>query len=229
MSIRNAAGVRSFAAGLLERRDDYGVALVLVIATIIGLAAAGSLTPDREFVAVLGAATVLFVVHTSGLGPRAVALAGAFLAVVGGSFVATALGASGRGSDVTTACVGLVLTASMVLAIGLRIVRSRVVTFRLLLGGLCIYLLIGLAFAYGYLALESVEAVPSFAQAIVATAADYVYFSFVALTTLGFGDLTAGTPVGRALVVLEAVTGQAYLISAVAILVARASRMSDRR
>ena len=46
---------------------------------------------------------------------------------------------------------------------------------------------------------------------------DYVYFSFVTLTTLGYGDITPLTPVAQTLAWLEAVVGQLYL----AILVAR--------
>ncbi|MCW3480411.1 potassium channel family protein [Neisseriaceae bacterium JH1-16] len=43
------------------------------------------------------------------------------------------------------------------------------------------------------------------------------YFSFISLTTLGFGDVVAGTRAARGLVMFEAVSGQLYL----AVLVAR--------
>ena len=49
---------------------------------------------------------------------------------------------------------------------------------------------------------------------------DFLYFSFVVLTTLGFGDLTPGTPIGKVLVSMEALIGQVFLVTIVASLVA---------
>jgi len=51
------------------------------------------------------------------------------------------------------------------------------------------------------------------------TAADYVYFSFVTLATLGYGDLVPRTTLGRMLAVTEALVGQLYLVTVVALLV----------
>jgi voltage-gated potassium channel len=45
------------------------------------------------------------------------------------------------------------------------------------------------------------------------------YFSFVTLTTLGFGDITPKTPLTQSLVILEAIIGQVYLIIQVSWLV----------
>jgi uncharacterized membrane protein len=53
---------------------------------------------------------------------------------------------------------------------------------------------------------------------------DFVYFSFVTMTTLGFGDISPNLPVARFLVYLEAIVGQFYLAILVASLVG--SRMS---
>ena len=52
-----------------------------------------------------------------------------------------------------------------------------------------------------------------------ATVADYLYFSFVTQTTVGYGDLTAAGGFGRALAVLEALIGQLYLVTVIALLV----------
>ena len=50
-------------------------------------------------------------------------------------------------------------------------------------------------------------------------AIDYLYFSFVTITTIGYGDFTAASSVGRMTAVLEAVFGQLYLITVVALVV----------
>ena len=51
-----------------------------------------------------------------------------------------------------------------------------------------------------------------------------MYFSYVTLTTVGFGDLTASTSAGRMIAVSEALSGQLYLVSAVALLVGNIGR-----
>ena len=51
-----------------------------------------------------------------------------------------------------------------------------------------------------------------------------VYFSFVTLTTVGYGDLTASNSVGRAFAVQEALFGQIYLVTVVALLVSNLGR-----
>ena len=56
-----------------------------------------------------------------------------------------------------------------------------------------------------------------------ATTPDFLYFSYVTQTTVGYGDFTARGDLGRALAVLEAVSGQLYLVTVIAVLVSRMS------
>jgi hypothetical protein len=58
-----------------------------------------------------------------------------------------------------------------------------------------------------------------------ATLTSYLYFSFVTLTTTGYGDISPVHPAVRNLAVLEAITGQMYI----AILIARLVSTSDSR
>ncbi len=46
-----------------------------------------------------------------------------------------------------------------------------------------------------------------------------MYFSLSVLTTTGFGDFTAGQPVGRALAVLEMLVGQLYLVTVIGLMI----------
>jgi voltage-gated potassium channel Kch len=66
--------------------------------------------------------------------------------------------------------------------------------------------------------ISGVTGQPFFVQTSTPAAIDYVYFSYVTLTTVGYGDFTASTSVGRMIAVSEALTGQLYLVSAVALL-----------
>src|SRR5205085_3041411 len=82
----------------------------------------------------------------------------------------------------------------------------------------CIYLLAGIFFSYIYRVVDLLEG-QFFAQKANAPAVDFIYFSFTTLTTTGYGDFTAGTSLGRMLAISEALVGQIYLVSVVALLV----------
>ncbi len=95
----------------------------------------------------------------------------------------------------------------------------------------CAYLLIGYSFASLYLLVDRATADSFLLSGEALTPESSIYFSFVTLTTLGFGDLTPAPSSGRTLVTLEAMLGQAYIAVAVARLVAGmavGSNESDR-
>ena len=102
------------------------------------------------------------------------------------------------------------------------------------MGALCIYVLLGMLWAFGYGAIGAFESGPFFAEQATANVSDFLYFSFVTLTTVGYGDLTAAGGLGRAIAVVEALFGQLYLVTVVALVVSRMARMApvaavDRR
>ena len=114
--------------------------------------------------------------------------------------------------------VGLLVTATLPVTIS-RVLRHRRVTHETVLGALCAYVLIGLLFAFLYLAVNELTSEPFFAQPGEHRQGEYLYFSFVALTTLGFGDLSPSVGLPQALTVLEALLGQVFLVTLVARLV----------
>ena len=92
-----------------------------------------------------------------------------------------------------------------------------------ILGAICLYLLMGLIWAVFYTLVQL-----TFSDAFhninssnewFTLFPDFIYFSFVTLTTLGFGDISPNLPLARFLVYLEAVVGQFYLAILVASLV----------
>ncbi|UCG85861.1 MAG: two pore domain potassium channel family protein [Gemmatimonadota bacterium] len=104
------------------------------------------------------------------------------------------------------------------------ILSQKDVTRDTIFGSACVYMLIGGAFAELFLLLQIVEP-QSFGQAVdlapvgqeVRLASELNYFSFVTLTTLGYGDIAPQTGVARGVATVEAMVGQFYL----AVLVAR--------
>jgi voltage-gated potassium channel len=115
----------------------------------------------------------------------------------------------------------------LVLAIGVTLQQVVLgpgdVTLNRLVGALCLYLLLGVLWAVLFGMVELVE--PSAFDYGAGVSDDllehFMYYSFVTLTTLGYGDVTPIHPVARTLAYLEAVVGQLYVAVLVASLVAR--------
>jgi hypothetical protein len=116
----------------------------------------------------------------------------------------------------------LVGAAPVVIATSL--IRRRVVDIHTVMGALCIYVLLGMLWAFAFGAIGEFASGPFFAEQPSANVADFLYFSFVTLTTVGYGDLTAEEGLGRAVAVVEALTGQLYLVTVVALVVSRMAR-----
>jgi hypothetical protein len=112
----------------------------------------------------------------------------------------------------------LVLVAPIVVVKGL--VRRRTIDLRTVLGALCLFMMAGLFFTQVYSAIQTWSPNHSFfAQTTGARAPQFLYFSFVTLTTVGYGDLTAASQFGRTTAAFEAIFGQFYLVTVVAVLV----------
>ena len=89
------------------------------------------------------------------------------------------------------------------------------VSLNTLAAGLTAYLLIGVFFSTLYRCDSALQNFTIFAETTQPNG-DYTYFSFVTLTTLGYGDLTPATDVARSLAIFEAILGQVFLVTAVA-------------
>jgi len=102
---------------------------------------------------------------------------------------------------------------------------------------LCVYLLLGLSWAQLYWATERMDHESlSFASRAaieepedsesIAPFSEVVYFSFVTMSTLGYGDIVPETPLARTLAWMQSVLGQFYLAVLVAWLVSAIPRRS---
>jgi hypothetical protein len=138
-----------------------------------------------------------------------------------------AIGAEGFDEGAARA-VSLLLTLLAIAAVVLGIVRQvrheRSVTVRTMFGVLCVYLLVGMAFASTYGLIEAIGESAFFEQIARGNQSDFVYFSFATVTTTGWGDLTAAEGIGRSFAVTEALFGQIYLVTVVALIVSNLGR-----
>ena len=131
----------------------------------------------------------------------------------------------------------LQLTAIMVFTVGTIVVASRqvlltgAVDVNKIIGSICIFLLLGLAWGEAYLLVERL-----FPGSIPALSGDNwrdqvgdaLYFSYVTLTTLGYGDISPVRPLARYLAYMQAVAGQFYIAVVVASLIG-AKMSGDKR
>ncbi|WP_328467711.1 potassium channel family protein [Actinoplanes sp. NBC_00393] len=94
--------------------------------------------------------------------------------------------------------------------------RRRGVDGQTMLGALAAYLLIGMAFAFAYECIAAIQPGPLFGERGDGSLADIMFFSFVTMTTTGYGDLVPATNPAQSIAVLEALIGQLFLVTAVA-------------
>ncbi|GAA0468479.1 hypothetical protein Ade02nite_79400 [Paractinoplanes deccanensis] len=97
------------------------------------------------------------------------------------------------------------------------VARRTTADRELMLGALSAYLMLGMAFGFAYRCIATLQPGPFFGPDIGdGDLADTLFFSFVTLTTTGYGNtVPAGNP-GQTLAVLEALVGQLFLVTAVA-------------
>jgi hypothetical protein len=198
----------------------YGGVLLLTFAVAVFALIAQDSGAVRTIELFAAGATLLVAVLTSRAPAATRRLAGAGVGVVvliGGITAAFVGPHPALTFAATTVLLGL--TAGVILAGLVRLVIERGVVLQAVFGALAVYMLVGLAFAFLIGTLAAAESASYFASGTDATQNARVYFSFTALTTTGFGDYTAATRAGRALVVLEMLVGQLYLVTVIATLV----------
>jgi len=124
---------------------------------------------------------------------------------------------------------GLALLGFTTLVMFNSLIQTDQVSQDTIVGGICVYLLIGLCFAMIFILMtnlapgsfrEGQEEIARSAADTSAHATTLLFFSFVTLTTLGYGDVSPASDMARMFAVSEALIGQLYLAIFVARLVA---------
>jgi hypothetical protein len=203
--------------GSPERGGRYGLLLAVLIGTYV-LAAFSGAKLATEVQVVLFAVILLIALRTSVL-PRPWPLVIGAVTIVGS---AVTFWTSWNGSRPETAAEDLWKALLLLLAVVMvvrRVLAKPTVTIQSIYGALSAYMIIGLMFAAIFAALQHLGTSDFFADSQPATTQTFQYFSFTTLTTLGYGDFTSAESGGRAIAVMEALTGQVFLATLVARLV----------
>jgi hypothetical protein len=200
----------------------------LVLLLLIGVVFFSISAPDGPWVllliTVVFAANLSIVMLASGV-RRRVVRAWLGVAVLGvGASIFIAITQEPRTASGHLAITSLLLTLVTTGAIAHRLWRNAEISVLTVLGALCIYVLLGLTFAFVFEAVGDLGSQPFFVSQETGTRSDYVYFSFITMATVGYGDLTPQDSLGRALAVTEGLLGQIYLVTAVAALVGNLGR-----
>ena len=199
----------------------YGVVLVLVIASIVMQMSLPASDGSRFATIVLQAVTLVVAIRAAGVrgGTRLAAL----VAVV--AVVASTITWVVRGDlpPAPAAIVNGLLVAVAPVAIARALLRDlraqHEVTTATLAGVLAIYLLAGMFFSFLYGVIGAVDSDALFAEIATSNRQDQLYFSFVTLCTVGYGDLTPAGGLARSCSVAEMLAGQIYLVTIVSLIV----------
>jgi len=113
---------------------------------------------------------------------------------------------------------GTILYLYIIVLLLKNLLAQKTVTTDMIYCAISIYLLIGIMWAGIYAILESLSP-GSFSGA--ASSVDPIYFSFVTLTTVGYGDVAPLTILSKRLAVFEAAMGSIYMAIIVALIVGR--------
>jgi len=208
--------------------ERYGFALILILASMVFIMA----TPDGKWANVISLNLQAFALFAStrAAQPR-MALRVTVGVIIGlaifAAWTQAAFTNSVNDDFVRLSTFSLVVIATPVIGWGLvRQVKERGrITTHTMMGVLCIYLLMCLAFASAFGAIAAVSGDPFFQQGVAdGTTNNYLYYSITTITTVGMGDFSAATNLGRSLTAAEALIGQIYVITVVAVIVGNLGR-----
>ena len=193
--------------------------LLLLVISYFCDAALGDYTWGRVVVVFVLAAATWLALRASQVERRPMRIAQALIPLLCVVAVASLLIGDENVAHAVTGAIWLVLVIAAPMAIGWHLARKMELSIQTFLGAVCIYLLIAQLFATLFALTAVVAGQPFFVQTSHPTAIDYIYFSFVTMTTVGYGDYTSALNVGKMLAVMEAIFGQLYLITVVSLVV----------
>ena len=205
---------------------SYGVVLALIVVEFVFMSVAPNSPWADSTLVLLQSATLVTALYTSGVARADSAISLTLVTLAAASAVALLI----FGGNAFTALVGLVsglLTIATIGTVALGVVDQGQANVQAVTGAICVYVLIGIMFVFLYGVLAVLGSGDFFAQGTDGTRSLRLYFSFVTLATLGYGDYTAAGELGRTIAVVEALVGQLYLVTVIAVLVSRMQRRSS--
>jgi hypothetical protein len=204
---------------------SYGLVLALILVVFVFTSVASNSDWADSTLVLLQGATLVTALYTSGVARADSTVSLALVALSAASAVALLV----FGGDGFAAFVGIIsglLTIATIGTVALGVADQGEANVQAVTGAVCVYVLIGILFVFLYGVLAALGSGDFFAQGTDGTRSLRLYFSFVTLATVGYGDYTAAGELARTLAVSEALIGQLYLVTVIAVLVSRMRRRS---
>ena len=200
-------------AATVEKAVYAGLLGLLLASYLLTVAAPNTIGGGAAQLAVAAVALLLV-----GVGRRVRRLLGGWAGVVIAIAVAVGLAAGLSAAGVDGAAD--IVTALLLLGAGVatldRLLRVKEITVDTVLAALSIYLLLAFAFASVFSAVQDISGEAFFSDGRFGDRSEFLYFSVVTMTTLGYGDFVSAGSLGRGISALEALTGQLFLGTVVA-------------
>jgi uncharacterized membrane protein len=204
----------------LRAAHSYGLVLGLIIVVFVFTSVAPNSPWADSTLVLLQSLTLVTALWTSGVARADSKLSIGLVVFATTSAVALLVFGGTFFKAVVLVLAGL-LTVATILTVALGIIDQGEANVKAVTGAVCVYVLIGLLFVFLYGLIAVVSSGDFFAQGTDGTRSLRLYFSFVTLATLGYGDYTPAHELGRTLAIVEALFGQLYLVTVIALLVSR--------
>ena len=200
--------------------DAYGLVLLLIMVTFVVMM---TLPPEgwggRVAAVAIAGITAIVAFTSSDVRPARVRLAGMIAAAaIVAAFLAKQI-PSDRLLGLAFGVVAILLGIAAVTILRRVIIGASQVDYRTILGAISVFTLLGLLFAFLYVAFSRWSHHDFFTGVAHAPSSDYLFFSYTTLTTTGYGNLVPAGTVGQSFAVLEMLVGQIFLVTLVAGLV----------
>jgi hypothetical protein len=197
--------------------------LLLIVAVFVFASVASNGDWADSTLLLLQCTTLIAALYTAGVA-RADSSLSVALIVVSAVCAALLLVFGGTAFEALVGILSGVLTVATIFTVALGIVDQGEANVQAVTGAICVYVLIGFLFIFLYGVLAVLGSGNFFAQGTDGTRSLRLYFSFVTLATLGYGDYTPAGELGRTFAIVEALFGQLYLVTVIAVLVSRMRR-----
>ena len=204
--------------------DSYGLLLVVILAQFVLIPFLDDNKWGATIQGFLMAAVLLLALRISHVTPRThrLALGAVTLALLG--LAGNALAGVTESEAFSSLLLGVLVVVTPVVILR-RIFQHLVISGQTVLGAICAYLLFGMAFAFVYHAMWDID--PSVFGGNLGESPQFglLYFSYVTLATLGYGDIVPVGQLARSFAMIESLVGQIFLVTLVAALVGNLGRV----
>lgn len=214
--------------GFTRPPERFGLVLVAILIAVIFQLAVPDTEASRLVAILLQTMVLVLALFAAGADRGVMLVAGGVAAAFSLVTAVVLLGVGDVNAEVPRIVVLLlVLLTPGVVIVGLHRELRRdhgYVRFQTIFAALCLYLLLGLLGGFAFAVIQDLGNQPFFTNGLSGSPNELLYYSYTTLTTTGYGDFAAATDLGRAASITEALFGQIYLVTVIAVLVGNLRR-----